>query len=834
MTLYASKGYETRNMTIVRDRAQQSLSDFDTLVEWANNPTPVNTTDLKAYKASQAIYMMAGTLEPTIRNDENFKAASLLFIDFDSIPDEPAFLQSVKGKLNGFQYVLYPSISFGQAGKGARYHLVLNLSHPLQQQDGGSKHTKEPLTAYVCGLLGMTPDTAMNTWSQLFGAPTLTPQNKGKGCVNLDGQPLDVDSIVANYHSTTTPIQYGGSQAVKTVDNNLQVTHKAANTLPDEYVHDLLAEWTYEQLKSEHPDKIETEQGFATQLILVLNSYRAGEISVEALHDAMTVFANGDEELAAGNESKLTEHLHSAYTPNEFPFRTLYQTAVPVYLRASEDATYTQQSVELALVQARDARLKENKEKASNSKATLSNADIADILIECIPMWANRHDTPAKSFPLIQIYKPATGIYTAAQDYFNSLVSLIDRDATSNRYKEVYSKLLDPKRVRDTKGLECGDMIAASNVIIDLSHAEIVLHQFSPRYHFTSKIATAYPVDGINRYLNFKTITGETITPVSLLQTICENDPSKVMQLLEVVGDACQPMKTRNQATWLLGKQDNTRENGSNGKSTFLDIVQAVVGQANVATLTLDQMSGQFAMEQVVGKSVIIGDDVQAGVYVKDTANYNSLTTGGVIKVEGKGENAYSYRSCAGVIQATNALPKIANQTGGTNRRMHIITFTAHIDKDKADARIRSEFINSQEFREYIFALAVVFIKGKSRFTETNESRDAIEQFAKGNDTVSLFVDEVASDWTSTRVPTQWAYDSYLEYIKDNNFQHSKSKPEFIKSMCAGLGFTELKKSSVSGTNFADFKTWIAFTKNSRNGINCLECPVKKPVKKEA
>lgn len=234
-------------------------------------------------------------------------------------------------------------------------------------------------------------------------------------------------------------------------------------------------------------------------------------------------------------------------------------------------------------------------------------------------------------------------------------------------------------------------------------------------------------------------------------------------------------------------------------------------------------------MEQVVGKSVIIGDDVQAGVYIKDTANYNSLTTGGAIKVEGKGKDAYSYRSCAGVIQATNALPKIANQTGGTNRRMHIIVFDTHIDNDKADARIRSEFIPSKAFREFVLYLALYAIKGNSQFTETNESRDAIEQFAKGNDTVSLFVDEVASDWTSTRVPTQWAYDSYLEYIKDNNFQHSKSKPEFIKSMCAGLGFTELKKSSVSGANFAEFKTWIAFTKNSRNGINCLECPMKQP-----
>ncbi|WP_407892520.1 phage/plasmid primase, P4 family [Lacticaseibacillus sp. N501-2] len=817
MTVYFSKGYTTRNMTpVVRDRAQES--DFEAVLDYVLHPDNVNTTDLEQYKANTATYLMAGTLEPAIRNDANFKAASLLFVDFDHIGDEAKFLQVVKDKLSALQYLLYPSISYGQADKGARYHLVLNLSHPLQQQEHDRKLTKEPLTAYVCGLLGMKSDSAMNTWSQLFGAPTLTTTNTGHEIVHTDGKPLDVDSIVANYHPTATPIQGSGSQVVKTVDNQLPTAHKATNTLPDDYVHDLLAEWTYEQLKSEHLDKIETEQGFATQLMLVLNSYRAGEISVEALHDAMTVFARGDAELAAGNENKLTEHLHSAYTPNKLPFRTLYQTDAPVYLRASEDAEYTQRSVKLALVRAGKARRKANKEKTN--KASLSNADIADILIECIPMWANRHDTPAKSLPLIQIYNPATGIYTASQDYFNTLVGLVDRESNSTRYKEVYAKLLEQGRVRDTQGLECGDMIAASNLIVDISHGETVLHTFSPRYHFTSKIATAYPVDGINRYLNFKTITGETITPVSLLQKICSGEPSKVRQLLEVLGDACQPMKTRNQATWLLGKQSNTRENGSNGKSTFLDIVQAVVGQANVATLTIDQMAGQFAMEQVVGKSVIIGDDVQAGVYVKDTANYNSLTTGGVIKVEGKGKDAYSYRSCAGVIQATNQLPKIANQTGGTNRRMHIIVFDAHIDKDKADGRIRSEFIKSQEFREFMFALAVAVIKGKSRFTETIESRDATERFAKGNDSVNLFVEEEVSTWNSTVVPRGWAYQKYIDFCKSFGYKQPKALPAFESSLVSDFGFKPHKRGSVSPTTFGP----IGATKATK-GIYTLEFP---------
>lgn len=811
MTVYFSKGVQTGNMTFARDRAQKS--DFDTLVGLAKNPTPVKTSTLQAYKKSQATYMLAGTLDPAKRSDENFKATSLLFIDFDHIPNENQFIISVQLKLCEYQYILYPSISYGQVDengkpKGARYHLVLNLSHPLQQEDGGSKLTKAPLTAYVCALLGMKSDPAMNTWSQPFGAPTVTDKNAGKTAINTNGKPLDVDKVIANYKPATKApaVVTGKSQAPA-------VAQKRARLLPDSYVHELLTQWTYE-----HPDEVATEEKFSTYLIYVLNAQRAGEISSEALNDAMTVFAQGNTDWTAGNVQKLAEHQHSSEKPNKSSFRERFKTSVPVYLRAPEDATYTMQSVELALVKAGKAK----REKSKNG--TLTAADIADIIVECIPMWARWKDTPDKSFPLIEIYKPSTGIYSSSQALFNHYVSLVDRDAASNKLKDVYSKLLDPARVRDTKGLESGDMIATSNLIIDLSHEKAVFHQFSPRYHFTSKIATEFHDIHDKAIPTYKTRTGETITPVSLLQTICSGEPSKVKQLLEVLGDACQPLKTRNQATWLLGKQNSTRENGSNGKSTFLDMVQAVVSAGNVATLKLTDMDGQFAMEQVVGKSVIIGDDVPAGAYIRDSGNFNNLVTGDMIRIEAKGKDAYSYRSQAGVIQSANQLPKFANQTGGTNRRMHIIVFDAHIPANKADVTIRSQFIPSKEFREFLLYLAVAAVKGNSQFTETAESRAAVEEFAKGNDTVNLFVDEVASQWKSKRVPTQWAFDEYIKFVQDNKFEHSKSKPAFVKAMTGGLGYTELKRSSVSSKNFHEYKTWVAL-RHGDSGISCLQCP---------
>jgi putative DNA primase/helicase len=800
--------------------------DFTQLIELAQNPQRVTVTSpeqLKEYKRNTAVYLLAGTLLHETRKDDNFTSSSLLLVDFDSIPDEAQFLANVKQQLDRYQYVLYPSISYGQMDengkpKGARYHLAMTLSHPLAHPTAGEPKTgkRKPLTYYINTKLGMKSDDALDTWSQLFGAPTLTNLNAERTVIHPTGGSLDVDAIV-DWYQQQKPAQKP-AQATQTPQSSTRPANEKTKQLPDKYVHDLLTEWTLE-----HPERVADELGFAKHLMLLLNCQRAGEISEDALEDAMKVFAQGDAELAAGNLSKLEEHRGSSNTPNLLPFRSLFQTLVPVYLVASEDDTYTATSIKLSLITA--ARTK----RQENDKHTLTNADIADVLLANVPMYADWDSSTPKALPLLQLYNAQTGIYDGSSALFNSYVDTIDRNSTINNKREVYAKLLSRDRVPDGEDEANGDLIPAHNGVINTQDGSFT--PYRPKFHFTSKIATNYVPD-LKTVPMFTLRNGETIQPVSLLQSMAggEEDEQarnqKLIQLLEVIGDACQPNKSRQQATWLLGKQNSTRENGSNGKSTFLDIVSAVVGAQNVATLTVDEMAGSFALEQVPGKSVIIGDDVQAGMYIKNSANYNSLTTGGLVKVEGKGRDAYSYRSRAGVIQATNELPKFANQTGGTNRRMHIITFNAHIDASQADERIKSEFIPSKAFRECVLWLAVKAINGKDKFTETDESRAAAEQFAKKNDTVSQFMNEVASQWHSVQVPKDWAYAQYTRFCADNGYKQPKTSSNFVSVLQAEYGFG-VKRSSVSVKSFPDgIGSWTRDGK-SMTGIQCLVLPVK-------
>ena len=164
---------------------------------------------------------------------------------------------------------------------------------------------------------------------------------------------------------------------------------------------------------------------------------------------------------------------------------------------------------------------------------------------------------------------------------------------------------------------------------------------------------------------------------------------------------------------------------------------------------------------------------------------------------------------------------------------MHIITFNAHIDASQADERIKSEFIPSKAFREFVLWLAVKAIKGKDKFTETEESRAAAEQFAKKNDTVSQFVDEVVSQWNSVQVPKDWAYAQYTHFCADNGYKQPKTSANFVAVLQAEYSFS-VKRSSVSVKSFPDgIASWTRDGK-STTGIQCLVLPAKESEQEEA
>lgn len=749
--LYQQNGFRNSVMTAVPSVA----SDFGQLKEMAQNPqvASVDESTVGNFKASQLRYIVAGQLDDGKRSNDTYHDASLILVDFDEVNDEAAFISRVATTFDSTSYVLWPSISYGY--KGVRYHLAIDPSRPMK-----NKEEKTAVISTVNKLLGIESDSAMATWAQMFSSPVETPANAGKIIIH-DGQKLDVDEAIANYK----PVQK--ETKIEAVFHVGQPVAK----YDDAFVHDLLKEWIAENQLSEEKD-------FSQLMIQLVSYYQHYTISEAALYDAMDVLAGNNEDWKADNETKLTEHMKTKYAKNNVPFKSLFKTLVPIYEKASEDKTYSAQSISLALVrdakerQAEKQQALEATDQKTKKVASLDIADTADIILAEVPMWMDRSLVNSPIF----MYYPSKGIYSASETLFSNLVHKVQPAATSKQISDIYNILTDDDRVRDGKPAHEKMLVACANGIFDLKQQKLT--KFSPRYHFVSKIATSYNPTVTEPVI--KTKNGEW-KPLEWLKTLANGDKEVLAVLLQIIGDACQSSYSRRQAVWLVGNPENAKGNGANGKSTFEALVEAIVGQENTAHLKVDQFSERFALNELMGRSLVVGDDVQAGKFIEDQSAFNSAVTGDTLRADVKNKQPVNFTFSGTIVQSTNEMPRFNNQTGGTNRRMLIVPFMAQFDLNKANEEIKTDFIHRKEVREWLLKYSLLIAGKTDKFVQPKVSQSLLRDFEKGNDQIANFMDE--NDFKSSTLPVRWAYEQFQQFCMDSGFRRPLSKPQFAKRM---------------------------------------------------
>lgn len=106
-------------------------------------------------------------------------------------------------------------------------------------------------------------------------------------------------------------------------------------------------------------------------------------------------------------------------------------------------------------------------------------------------------------------------------------------------------------------------------------------------------------------------------------------DKDLVQLLWQVVAASLNGNYSYRKSIWFVG-------DGNDGKGTFQQMISNLVGFKNVAPLKLNQFSERFGLAIIEGKTVIIGDDVQAGIYVDESSNFNSVVTGEPVSIEKK------------------------------------------------------------------------------------------------------------------------------------------------------------------------------------------------------
>ncbi len=184
----------------------------------------------------------------------------------------------------------------------------------------------------------------------------------------------------------------------------------------------------------------------------------------------------------------------------------------------------------------------------------------------------------------------------------------------------------------------------------------------------------------------------------------------------------------------------------SNGKSTLLNLLAALVGKDNATALSVRQLGERFAVAQLQGKLVCLIPEVQRGELLPDD-KMKALCSGDMQTAERKGRDHFEFRPYATLWMASNSLPAMKDFSPALiEKRCVIVTmnrsFQASRDTGLGD-RLSGELpgIFAKCVRAYAGALATV-TPGTDVLGEPPSSVEAKQAWRQEADVVQWFCDE--------------------------------------------------------------------------------------------
>lgn len=269
-------------------------------------------------------------------------------------------------------------------------------------------------------------------------------------------------------------------------------------------------------------------------------------------------------------------------------------------------------------------------------------------------------------------------------------------------------------------------------------------------------------------------------------------DPADREMLLQFYG-LCLTLDTRQQKFLMLTGR------GGSGKSIVLSLLIAMVGEKNVSNIPLEKLGDRFAPIGLLHKLVNSCADLEITA-LESTALIKQAIGEDMLRGEFKGKDAISFKSYAKMIFSANELPLVKSEkTNGFYRRLLVLK----LDKspEVVDPYLLDK-LKRPENMKYLICQAVKALERmyqKGIITESDTSKEMVQQLRRDSDTVQAFLDFATEPDTSSKIEKGVLFDAYSKYCQTEERTPLK-KSNFYKSVIH-KGYREVR-----GKNSRHFK----------------------------
>lgn len=338
---------------------------------------------------------------------------------------------------------------------------------------------------------------------------------------------------------------------------------------------------------------------------------------------------------------------------------------------------------------------------------------------------------------------------------------------TDNQRKEVL-KYLNVICIEE-KQQDNLNLIAFRNGIYNIDTNS--LEPFNPEIVITNKIPWDY-----NPYAKSDLVD-------SVLDRLSCDEP-EIRYSLEEVAGAC----LYRSATIGGGKCAVLVGDKHNGKSTYLHMIESMLGKDNYSAVDMGELKDRFSTIMMFGKLANIGDDISSE-YIADTSTLKKMVTGEVVKAEQKGSPAINFTPYAMHIYSANDIPRMKDRTGAMQRRLLLIPLNGKftVDSPDYDPSIRYK-LGQAEHMEYFIQCALdglADLLEKKAFRIPEQVKEKLAEYEVENNPVLSFIEDQGKENIINEL-TDDVFTRYQVFCADNGLQVG-SKITFSKQLVRAL-----------------------------------------------
>ena len=760
-----------------------------------NAQTISNDEDIKLYKDNSMLYFISGDIPPNedgsyTRNNSNLKTRNLIVIDIEDTGLSSQEVQTIiQEKLASYKYLLYSTIS--HKPNNPRLRLVLEPSRDIVKDE------YKPTIQHVIQLLNIKYDTSSCTWSQLQGLPIAVRDNEFIFIKHLDGLPYPVQEAVKEEKKVIT--NYTAS------DTNTLLTDEEYTEMFKRYL-----ELDYENINSD-----ENNYNKALGILLSITydfcfNIISYDVAIEC-SDLLADIGKNPEKYRQENQDKINHAIKSwknnpNYFDNEKSYSMLQRFEIVgnkkdknlsylVRYKLNKPILSTGELHWRLYTAGEQWRIENTTVHEKTGKVTVPQVPfyvIAKFLLTHIPIIKSgaNEDTA-----LLFFYDFSKGIYTSNDDYIKTCIKKIEIRYKLTKLKDVTEDLRANTRFRKPQRLDY--LIAVGNGLFNTKTK--TLEPFDPKHFITAKVDTNYNTKALT---NYELIKNTYFNFDEWLKSIACNDDEIVTLLWQLINEAINPNKTRRKIAIMLG-------NGTNGKSTFRQMMINLIGDINISVSTPHELQSRFGLTSLEGKICNYGDEVGTKP-LDEMDKLKSISSGESVNYERKNKDVRNYDFKTLLMFNSNEIPPIKDKSDAVLNRLLIIPFKANFEGVK-DESIKDEKLNNKIILEYILYTALHLDFDK--FIVPEAVKKQLLNYRKENDSVfsfMLYYMDKGYHHVSC-FPVRYLTDDYENFCYENGYNTRKR---------IGNVFTKHLNDNVNTSNYSYELKNHRFTKENTDELN--------------